>query len=158
MSARGSANRIHGCAVWASSGEDSDFLKSMRGWIAADRSRSRRWVEVCIFGFFFQAEDGIRDLTVTGVQTCALPILMKETHAAHIPGKLSATQAGAMAVDVVTAYAGLETTLHLKSGESVLIFGASGGIGHLAVQLAKRMGARVLAVAPGPDGVALAKR
>src|SRR6266567_6038272 len=28
-----------------------------------------------IFFFFFQAEDGIRDLTVTGVQTCALPIL-----------------------------------------------------------------------------------
>src|SRR2546430_7355587 len=26
------------------------------------------------FRFFFQAEDGIRDLTVTGVQTCALPI------------------------------------------------------------------------------------
>src|SRR2546430_13700141 len=31
------------------------------------------------FVFFFQAEDGIRDLTVTGVQTCALPI----SHAAH---------------------------------------------------------------------------
>src|SRR2546430_10924909 len=30
-------------------------------------------VYVCFF-FFFQAEDGIRDLTVTGVQTCALPI------------------------------------------------------------------------------------
>src|SRR5256886_6864275 len=32
---------------------------------------------VCVVGlafFFFQAEDGIRDLTVTGVQTCALPI------------------------------------------------------------------------------------
>src|SRR5205085_12651187 len=30
---------------------------------------------VCVCGFFFfQAEDGIRDLTVTGVQTCALPI------------------------------------------------------------------------------------
>src|SRR2546430_4257381 len=28
---------------------------------------------LCMF-FFFQAEDGIRDLTVTGVQTCALPI------------------------------------------------------------------------------------
>src|SRR5688572_33216678 len=28
-----------------------------------------------MFCFFFQAEDGIRDLTVTGVQTCALPIL-----------------------------------------------------------------------------------
>src|SRR5207248_7960914 len=30
---------------------------------------------VCFFFFFFQAEDGIRDRTVTGVQTCALPIL-----------------------------------------------------------------------------------
>src|SRR5256886_8569633 len=30
--------------------------------------------EKCWFFFFFQAEDGIRDLTVTGVQTCALPI------------------------------------------------------------------------------------
>src|SRR2546430_9715729 len=29
----------------------------------------------CDVFFFFQAEDGIRDLTVTGVQTCALPIL-----------------------------------------------------------------------------------
>src|SRR5688572_32692173 len=29
----------------------------------------------CLF-FFFQAEDGIRDLTVTGVQTCALPIYL----------------------------------------------------------------------------------
>src|SRR2546430_2343919 len=31
-------------------------------------------LDVMIFFFFFQAEDGIRDLTVTGVQTCALPI------------------------------------------------------------------------------------
>src|SRR5207248_8578058 len=31
------------------------------------------WLVVCVC-FFFQAEDGIRDRTVTGVQTCALPI------------------------------------------------------------------------------------
>src|SRR2546430_7228336 len=41
----------------------------------------------CLF-FFFQAEDGIRDLTVTGVQTCALPIWMRrdviDTTAAEI--------------------------------------------------------------------------
>src|SRR5256886_10118118 len=30
--------------------------------------------------FFFQAEDGIRDLTVTGVQTCALQILRRHSH------------------------------------------------------------------------------
>src|SRR5205807_7272662 len=29
---------------------------------------------ICLFFFFFQAEDGIRDYKVTGVQTCALPI------------------------------------------------------------------------------------
>src|SRR5688572_31732211 len=34
------------------------------------------------FFFFFQAEDGIRDLTVTGVQTCALPIYRPE-HLVH---------------------------------------------------------------------------
>src|SRR5688572_33411409 len=31
------------------------------------------WIHMLLF-FFFQAEDGIRDLTVTGVQTCTLPI------------------------------------------------------------------------------------
>src|SRR5690349_23275584 len=34
--------------------------------------------EIYIFFFFFQAEDGIRDLYVTGVQTCALPISIPE--------------------------------------------------------------------------------
>src|SRR5687768_17792123 len=35
-----------------------------------------RYPESCSFFFFFQAEDGIRDVAVTGVQTCALPILL----------------------------------------------------------------------------------
>src|SRR2546427_6975921 len=35
---------------------------------------------IFLFFFFFQAEDGIRDLTVTGVQTCALPILIELDH------------------------------------------------------------------------------
>src|SRR2546430_6983182 len=39
-----------------------------------------------VFFFFFQAEDGIRDLTVTGVQTCALPICMADDPA-KIPMK-----------------------------------------------------------------------
>src|SRR5437879_12028216 len=58
-------------------------------------------------------------------------VVMKATNAARIPGKVSATQAGAMAADVLTAYAGLETTLHLKSYESDLSFRATGGIDHL---------------------------
>src|SRR2546430_7599229 len=38
---------------------------------------------LCLCFFFFQAEDGIRDLTVTGVQTCALPILSIQCVAQH---------------------------------------------------------------------------
>src|SRR2546427_2600055 len=38
------------------------------------------------FFFFFQAEDGIRDLTVTGVQTCALPILTARSSAVSRAG------------------------------------------------------------------------
>src|SRR5437867_4264827 len=38
------------------------------------------------FFFFFQAEDGIRDRTVTGVQTCALPILSYASSRAHMLG------------------------------------------------------------------------
>src|SRR2546430_2960792 len=42
--------------------------------IAAAKIMSGVGVELFLHFFFFQAEDGIRDLTVTGVQTCALPI------------------------------------------------------------------------------------
>src|SRR5206468_7947531 len=43
---------------------------------------------VClIFFFFFQAEDGIRDLIVTGVQTCALPISRRASFAARELGR-----------------------------------------------------------------------
>jgi NADPH:quinone reductase-like Zn-dependent oxidoreductase len=83
---------------------------------------------------------------------------VKADNAAPLPAKVSLDRAGAMAVDAITALRGLDDTLGLERGESVLIFGASGGIGHLAVQLAKRMGGRVFAVASGPDGVALSKR
>src|SRR5947209_322817 len=37
------------------------------------------------YGFFFQAEDGIRDIGVTGVQTCALPILGRTLPIAAVP-------------------------------------------------------------------------
>ncbi len=75
-----------------------------------------------------------------------------------IPQALSTRDAGVLAVDGVTAMDGLDKTLKLKAGESILILGASGGIGHLAVQLAKRMKARVLAVASGQDGAEFVKR
>lgn len=85
-------------------------------------------------------------------------VVVDGSQASHIPGGLTTEQAGVMPVDAMTALRGLDDTLDLKPGESLMIFGAGGGIGHLALQLAKRMGARVLAVASGEDGVALAER
>ena len=85
-------------------------------------------------------------------------VAVKFEDVSRIPGKLTTQQAGALPVDAMTALRGLDDTLGLKPDESVMIFGAGGGIGHLAVQLAKRMGARVFAVASGSDGVALVKR
>src|SRR2546430_6258903 len=49
------ASAAEGRATWCGHGQEVHSMRS--------------------FFFFFQAEDGIRDLTVTGVQTCALPIL-----------------------------------------------------------------------------------
>ena len=80
--------------------------------------------------------------------------VVKAENASLIPGELTMEQAAVLPTDALTALKGLED---LQADESVMIFGASGGIGHLAVQLAKRMGARVFAVASGEDGVEFVK-
>ena len=83
--------------------------------------------------------------------------VVKAENASRIPGALNMDQAAVLPSDGLTALRGLEDVLRLQPDESVMIFGASGGIGHLAVQLAKRLGARVFAVASGEDGVNFVK-
>jgi NADPH:quinone reductase-like Zn-dependent oxidoreductase len=83
---------------------------------------------------------------------------LKESRAAPIPRGLDAKEAGALGADGITALRGLDDRLQLRRGQSLMIIGASGGVGHIAVQLAKRMGARVLAVASRPDGVRLVEK
>ncbi|WP_435743217.1 quinone oxidoreductase family protein [Microbacterium sp. PMB16] len=78
-------------------------------------------------------------------------------HVAPLPDRLTFESAGPMAWDALTALSGLDV-LGLKPGDTLMVFGASGGIGHLAVQLARHQGLRVLAVASGDDGVDLARR
>jgi NADPH:quinone reductase-like Zn-dependent oxidoreductase len=85
-------------------------------------------------------------------------VALDEDAVAPIPQGLSTEEAGPLGADGITALRGLDDRLRLAAGQALLIYGASGGIGHLAVQLAKRMGARVLAAASGSDGVELARR
>lgn len=78
-------------------------------------------------------------------------------YVAKLPAGLPVEHAGAMPTDALTALTGLDV-LDLSAGAWLLIFGASGGQGHLAVQLAKRQGLNVVAVASGAEGVALVSR
>ena len=75
----------------------------------------------------------------------------------HVPGTLTLRQAGAIATTGLTAIQGIDDALHLKAGNTLIIHGASGGVGSLALQFAKLRGVRVLATATGEDGLAFVK-
>jgi NADPH:quinone reductase-like Zn-dependent oxidoreductase len=70
----------------------------------------------------------------------------KESELAIIPSGVSFEQAAAVPIAGVTALQGLRDSGKLKAGQTVLINGASGGVGTFAVQIAKALGATVTAV------------
>lgn len=75
----------------------------------------------------------------------------------QIPKTLDLEHAGAIATTGLTALQGIDDALRLKRGETIIIHGASGGVGTLAIQFAKLRGARVLATASGIDGLELVR-
>ena len=70
----------------------------------------------------------------------------RETQLAHKPTNLSFTQAAVVPVSGATALRALVDAGRLHAGQSVLVVGASGGVGSYAVQLAKAFGAEVTGV------------
>jgi NADPH2:quinone reductase len=74
------------------------------------------------------------------------------------PERLNMAEAGAVPIIGLTALQGVDDTLELEEGETVIIHGASGNVGMIAVQFAKLRGARVLATASGKDGLQFVKR
>jgi NADPH:quinone reductase-like Zn-dependent oxidoreductase len=62
------------------------------------------------------------------------------------PYNISVDQAAAAGLQIITAWETLLTPGELKAGETVLVFGASGGVGRFVCQLAKRKGCRVVGV------------
>jgi NADPH2:quinone reductase len=74
------------------------------------------------------------------------------------PPRLKWREAGAAAVTSLTALQGIQGQLRLRRAETILIFGATGAVGTLALQFAKWRGARVLATATGREARALARR
>ena len=74
----------------------------------------------------------------------------------EIPVGVSDEQALCMLVQGTTAWHTLKTVGHIKPGETVLIHAAAGGVGTIAIQLAKLWGAKVIAVASTDSKRALA--
>ncbi len=77
---------------------------------------------------------------------------------ASVPQRLDLVEAGALPVPGVTGLQAIDDHLRLRHGQTVLIFGASGAVGTLAVQFAKRVRARVLGTASGRDATTLVRR
>lgn len=76
----------------------------------------------------------------------------------RLPSGLDLERAGALTVIGLTALQGVDDALHIKADESVVVHGASGNVGMIAVQLARWRGARVLATASGKDGVGFVRQ
>ena len=74
-----------------------------------------------------------------------------------IPDELDFEQAAAAMLQGMTAHYLLNSSYPLKQGETALIHAAAGGVGLLLVQMAKRIGARVIATAGTPEKAQLAR-
>lgn len=77
---------------------------------------------------------------------------------AHKPASLSMVEAAALPLVAITAYEALFDRLTLKAGDTVLVQGGAGGVGHIAVQLAKSAGAQVFATDTGTESLATVER
>jgi NADPH2:quinone reductase len=79
--------------------------------------------------------------------------LVRPEQTFRLPGGLALSGAAAMGLAYQTAYIAIRDRASLRDGETVLVGGAAGGVGIAAIQLAKALGARVLAAVRKPDQV-----
>jgi NADPH:quinone reductase-like Zn-dependent oxidoreductase len=79
------------------------------------------------------------------------------THLVRLPASVSFEQAAGIPTAAGTAWQALFEVAHLQPGQTVLIHAGAGGVGSFAIQLARNLGARVIATASG-DGIEIAGR
>jgi NADPH:quinone reductase len=139
---------------WSPSGKSPKYPLVLgtdgSGTVAAVGSRVRRFqIGEPVYGFIFDRPQG---------GFYAEYVVVPVDNAAPVPRPLDLEHAGAAPASGLTALEGIDDALRVKHDEAVIIHGASGGVGTMAVQFAKLRRARILAIASGQDGVALAKR
>ena len=102
--------------------------------------------------------DGHRVLAPAGSGGYAQMAAVNQRAMIEIPAGVSDQQALCMLVQGSTAWHILKTVGHLNPGETVVIHAAAGGVGTIAIQLAKMWGAKVIASTSSPEKAELAKK
>lgn len=100
-------------------------------------------------GSAFHAGDRVAAFTMNGA--FAEVVTVGEPFVFPLPDSVSFTQAAALPMNYLTVHFALVRRGRLQPGETVLVHGAAGGIGTAAIQLAKALGARVIAVVSTPE-------
>ena len=103
----------------------------------------------------FNVGDKVIITPATGAfaERCAVP----EQLAMPVPNGLDFAQAAGFTITYSTSYHALRQHAGLQDGETVLVLGAAGGVGITAVEIAKALGARVIAAASTDDKLEFAK-
>jgi NADPH2:quinone reductase len=103
-------------------------------------------------------QDGRRVAALMNNGGYAQKAAVPEQFLVPIPDEVSDDQAAALLLQGMTAHALLHDCAHIRVGETVVVEAAAGGTGSLAVQLAKRAGAKVIGLASSDEKRALAQR
>ncbi len=106
------------------------------------------------------ADNRCRKYTIFGYMVdggCAEFVKSPEANVIPIPGDLSFEEAAAVPLVFLTAWHMLMGLVHLQPGEDALILGAGSGVGSAAIQVAKLVGARVIATAGSDEKLQKAK-
>jgi NADPH:quinone reductase len=102
--------------------------------------------------------DGRRVAALINNGGYAQKALVPEAFLVPLPDEVSDEQAAGLLLQGMTAHALLNYCAHVEKGETVVVEAAGGGTGSLAVQLAKRAGAKVIGLASSEEKRALAER
>ena len=84
--------------------------------------------------------------------------IVPEEATALLPEKVSFVDAAALPIPVITAWESLDRAGFLEAGEAVLIHAGAGGVGHLALQLARNRGLRPITTVRGEEKAAQARK
>ncbi|MBL7251040.1 NADPH:quinone oxidoreductase family protein [Alloalcanivorax sp. C16-2] len=100
---------------------------------------------------------GMRVMGLTGYGAFAEEMVVAENRVIPVPDSMSDETAAAFSMVYGTSYHALKQRANIQPGETLLVLGASGGVGLAAVELGKAMGATVIAAASTDDKLQVAK-